>query len=313
MSADLTPYEPRDVAPTDPTGGRLVAWAQAASAAHALATSLARTAFVPQAMRDPDDATAAILMGDELGLSPLAALRSIYVVHGSPAMYARTMVALAQSHGHEVWTETSTPTKVIVCGRRRGSEHVERSEWTTERARRAGYTSNKKYESSPQEMLYAKAAAEVCRRIAADTLAGVPYSVEDLDLEPGNGPTRTVTRSTSAPTAVQRARPAAPEPDEPPLDEPAAPVEAPAEPDADAITTAQQRKMGALMREVGITERDAALQYVAETIGREVASRSELTKSEASAVIEALAAVVAPADDPTLSPEWADAHGGGAA
>lgn len=312
MSADMTTYESRDVAAvtTDPTGGRLVAWAQAASAAHALAKSLVMTAFVPQAMRDAGDATAAILMGDELGLSPIASLRSIYVVHGAPAMYARTMVALAQSHGHEVWTETSTPTKVVVCGRRRGSEHVERSEWTTERARRAGYTSNRKYESSPQEMLYAKAAAEVCRRIAADTLAGVPYSVEDLDLEPGSAPTRTVTRSVSAPTTVQRApRPVAPEPDEPPLDEPA--PEAAAEPEV--ITTAQQRKMGALMREVGITERDAALQYVAEVIGHEVASRSELTKAEASAVIDALDAVVTPpGDDPTLTQEWADAHRGGA-
>src|SRR5664279_1074795 len=140
------------IAVGDPTGGRLVAWAEAAHAANQLAKALSRTSFVPAAFKgNVNDATAAILMGDELGMSPLAALRSIYVIHGAPAMYARTMVALALSHGHTVWTEKSTDTEVVVCGQRKGSQHVERSVWTTARATKAGYTSNKKYQSNGQE------------------------------------------------------------------------------------------------------------------------------------------------------------------
>src|SRR6185312_11850529 len=101
-SADLETYM------SDPTGGRLVAWAKAAAAANQLAKALTTTTFVPKDFAgNIGDATAAILLG-ELGLSPLAALRSIYVVHGSPALYARTMVALAQSQGHAVWTEVSS-------------------------------------------------------------------------------------------------------------------------------------------------------------------------------------------------------------
>lgn len=68
---------------------------------------------------------------------------------------------------------------------------------------------------------------------------------------------------------------------------------APAGPDpepADGITSGQQKKMGALMREVGITQREHALAYVNDTIGREVTSRSELTKAEAGKVIDALEA-----------------------
>jgi hypothetical protein len=127
-------------------------------------------------------------MGDELGLSPLASLRSIYVVHGTPAMYARTMVALAQAHGHEVWTEVDTPAKVVVCGRRKGSDKVERSEWTIDRARKAGYTNNKKYDSNPQEMLYAKAASVVARKVAADVLAGVPTPWKTSNSRNPHGP-----------------------------------------------------------------------------------------------------------------------------
>ena len=209
-------YQPpqTEIAQIDPTGGRLVAWAQAASAANQLATSLARTSFVPRAFQgNPGDATAAIMLGDELGLKPLAALRSIYIISGTPAMYARTMVALVMSHGHEVWTESSTDREVVVCGRRRGSDHEERSAWTIDRARKAGYTNNKKYDSDPQAMLYAKAAGEVARKVAPDVLAGVPFSVEDLELE--EQPTAEVSRSTAR---VQRAP--KPQPPEPEFDEP---------------------------------------------------------------------------------------------
>jgi hypothetical protein len=221
---ELVQYQPAEVAQYDPTGGRLVSWADAARAAHQLAQALVKTSFVPQAFKDNvGDATAAILMGDELGFSPLASLRSLYVVHGAPALYSRSMVALAQSRGHEIWTELSTSEKVIVCGRRRGSEHVERSEWTISRATVAGYTYNKKYMTNAQEMLYAKASAEIARKVAADALAGVPYSVEDLELEDAaSGSVTTIHRD--RPKKAQR-QPVEPGPvDEPPLD--AEPTEA---------------------------------------------------------------------------------------
>lgn len=56
------------------------------------------------------------------------------------------------------------------------------------------------------------------------------------------------------------------------------------------ISKAQLGKIGALMGELGIRERDEALGYVAGVIGRAVESRNDLTKDEASRVIESLAA-----------------------
>jgi hypothetical protein len=284
-------YRPQaaEVAITDPTGGRLVAWAGAASAAHQLASSLTRTSFVPKAFQgNAGDATAAIILGDELGLSPLSALRSIYIISGTPALYARTMVALAMSKGHEVWTESSTDREVIVCGRRRGSEHIERVTWTIDRARKAGYTNNKKYDSDPQAMLWAKAAGEVARKIAPDVLAGVPHSVEDLELE--DQPTAKVTR---APRTVQRQpKPEAPEPE---FDEPAPePVKAAADV---MITDAQSKKLHALLREAGITDREVGLAYIGDVIGHEIGSSKELTKAEASKAIEQIAAEKEPTED----------------
>jgi hypothetical protein len=280
---DLYTGLPREPVQIDPTGGRLVAWAQAAGAAHQLAQSLSKTSFVPRAFQgNAGDATAAIMLGDELGLKPLAALRSIYIISGTPAMYARTMVALVMSHGHEVWTESSTDREVVVCGRRRGSEHVERSAWTIDRARKAGYTNNKKYESDPQAMLYAKAAGEVARKVAPDVLAGVPFSVEDLELEPENQPKTTVTRA-----KVQRTRPATPEPE---FDEPAAPAQEPVKATSErgdaGITDSQSKKLHALLRECGITDREAGLAYISQIIDRDIESTKELSKAEASRAID---------------------------
>ena len=59
-----------------------------------------------------------------------------------------------------------------------------------------------------------------------------------------------------------------------------------------AISKAQLGKIGALMGELKITARDDALAYVADVIGRPVQTRNELSKSEASKLIEALAAEV---------------------
>lgn len=47
----------------------------------------------------------------------------------------------------------------------------------------AGYTSNALYKKIPQQMLYAKAATEVCRKIAPHVLMGIAYSTEELRLE----------------------------------------------------------------------------------------------------------------------------------
>lgn len=269
-------------------GQNLITWAQALGSAHQIAKALCTTSFVPRHFAGkPDEAAAALMLGDELGLSPVSALRSIFVIGGTPGMYARTMVALVQSRGHEVWTETDTPTKVVVCGKRAGSDRVERSEWTIDRARRAGYTNNKKYETDPQAMLYARAASDVCRRIAADVLSGIPHSVEELETVEAEKPTRKVQRKTERPA------PAEPEFDERPASTQVTAEQVttpePALDDAEPmVTRAQLAKIGAAMSALGITDRDNALLYVSDVVGRQVASRNELTKAEASALIDAL-------------------------
>ncbi len=266
--------------PVDPTGGRLIAWADGLAAAHRIGSALCSTAFVPVAFRGkPEEAAAAILYGDEIGLTPTQALQSVHVISGRPGLYARTMVALLLSRGHEVWTVEKSDAKVTVAGKRKGSTHVHEETWTTARAQKAGYTTNKKYGTDPQAMLYARAAADVCRQVAPDALAGLDYAVEELEML--DAPTVTVTRTTSPATKAQRKPAAAPlEPDEPPLEPEATPA-------AELRSDAQMRMLWALAKESGMDE--AAFRvYIDRETGREVESTKTLTKDEARRLIDKL-------------------------
>lgn len=311
--SELTLHEPGGdvVAPTDPTGGRLVAWAKAASAAHSLAKALSQTAFVPKQFQgNAAEATAAIILGDELGLSPISALRSIYVINGQPALYARTMVALVLAHGHRIWTVEDTPQRVTVAGQRRGSEHVEKVTWTLDRATKAGYTSNRKYASDPVSMLWARAAGDVARRIAPDVLAGVPATVEEIELDTPS--TTTVVRAgDEKPRTVSRRKPEpAPEPEEPPLEEePQELAPQPGKPPEDPITPAQQRALHATLRDAGAGDREAGLDVISSILGRRVESTKTLSRDEASQVIDALKQPEPEADEPELWPAMAEPGG----
>lgn len=59
-------------------------------------------------------------------------------------------------------------------------------------------------------------------------------------------------------------------------------------PEVEMVTDPQRRRLGAEFRQAGVTERAARLAFVARVIGREVPTSNELTKVEASKVIQAL-------------------------
>ena len=167
-------------APT-PTPPSLAEWVTQAREVATVAEMLCRTSFVPKAfMGKPAECAAAILAGQEMGMSPMASLRAVDVIEGKPGMSALGLRALVQSRGHDIWVHESTATRAIVKGRRKGSDKVETSTWTLERAKTFGLLGKKNWREQPTSMLLARATAECARLIAADALLGMPYSTEEL-------------------------------------------------------------------------------------------------------------------------------------
>lgn len=280
----------------------LVQWAYEARQAAQIAQSLARTSFVPASLRGkPEDITAAILAGQELGLQPMATLRSMDVIQGTPALRAHAMRGLVQSHGHSVQVVESTPERCLMRGRRKGEEEWQQVEWTMKRAADLGLTGKAEWKKQPQTMLVARATGEICRLVASDVLYAMPYAAEELDAEGGS-----VERVT---TEEILARPA-------PAVEAAPPVAERPPSDQRQISKPQLAKMGALMTQAGLAGRDAALAYVNETLGRTgdnlIASRSDLNRSEAGRIIDALEAELSAATQGDAEPfegEPSDASG----
>ena len=274
----------------------LLEWSQELDAAGRIAGVLCSTEFVPKGLRGSVEATAAaILTGRELGLSPMNSLANIFVVQGRPAMYARSMVALVLSHGHEIERTAATEQAVTVRARRKGSQNWQTFEWTMARAQKAGYTSNALYGKDPIAMLTAKAQTEACRTMFADVLSGMAAtSVEEIELN--DAPAVEPPQSGAAPTVEKRTvkrkpRAKAPEPSVPDLPETPAPEpeedDEPAEAgDAPVMSDrAQWVQAGQLMTDLGIEDKaDKAQEMRAwatgQGIARDLPSMAALTRDE---------------------------------
>lgn len=180
------------------------AQAQSMQAAWSIAEMMCSTSLVPKSYQNkPAEGTAAIMYGAELGLNPIQSLQQVMVINGKPSIEARTMVALLKMRGYRFTTDESSPQRVTVTGTSPNGE-VETSTWTFERAQKAGFTRNKLYNSIPEQMLYAKAATEVCRRLAPDVLLGISYSTEEMQLGFGESePVKATAERVDAPTPTQ--------------------------------------------------------------------------------------------------------------
>lgn len=182
MTEIAIPDGPAELALPSLESSPLMLWAAEAHQAAQIAVKLAQTSFVPASLRGkPADITAAILAGQELGLQPMATLRSMDVIQGTPALRAHAMRGLVQSRGHKVELVEASPTKVVMRGKRKGERAWQTVEWTIQRAAQLGLTGKDQWKKQPQTMLIARATGEICRLIAADVLYAMPYAAEELD------------------------------------------------------------------------------------------------------------------------------------
>lgn len=274
----------------------LADWAADLNAAHKIATAICATAFVPQHFRNkPDEGAAAILRGQSLGLDPMQSLAAFYVVNGNVGMAAETMVALLISHGHSVWTEDSSDEAVTVAGHRRGSERVQKVTITIDQAKRAGWaTGQNNYSKTPSDMLYARAATRLCRRVAPDSLRGIPSIEDAADLPPIEATATVGARpvtiaSLTAPAAVRSAEPVSAQP----ATEPDGWVE----PGEQKLSGPQSKKLHTLLGLTGRSVREVGLDYLSGLLGRDITTSKDLTRREANVAIDDLEAQIAAAEE----------------
>jgi hypothetical protein len=273
-------------------------WVEVLGAVGDLASKISTTAFVPDEMRGNQAAVAAaILTGRELGVGPMTSLQHIHVIKGKPGLSAQLMRSLILSAGHELRYGDTSDTRCVVEGRRRGETEWTKVTFTADQAKRAKINLG----DYPEDKLVARATSRLARRLFADAIGGLAYTVEELEdadqgqatasAAPSTRTARRATRQAEPAPQVEQAAPVAAPPvgDQPPLDD-----EPPTAPDT--ITKPQSQKLHALFNECAWTEREDRLRASSAIIGRPLTTSNELTVAEASSIIEVLTACVASPD-----------------
>lgn len=141
-----------------------------------LAQRLAESNLIPATMRKKmPDVLVTILAGQELGMTPMASLRSFHVVEGKPILSADGTVALVLGSGKADYFDRveESDTSVTYETRRRGSQVPRRCTWTIDMAKAAGlYPAKDNWRLYKRQMLAARCKVELGRDVYPDVLAG---------------------------------------------------------------------------------------------------------------------------------------------
>ncbi len=165
----------------------------------AYANALSKAQLLPETFRGkPADVLVAMDWGESLGLTPMQAMQSIYVVHGRPGLSSQAKQALASKAGHRIRVSGDDKAATARLWRADDPEYPYEATWTMAMANRAGLTGKKgtTWEAYPHVMLRRRAVSDVVEQACPELLLGL--STADLDGDwpddPTLPPTVTVTR-----------------------------------------------------------------------------------------------------------------------
>lgn len=146
-----------------------------------LAGHLAKSGVLGKAMT-PEVAFAIMMVGSELGITPMTALRSIYLVEGRPYMASSLLQALVLRSGQAEYFDVkeSTAATCTVITMRKGSNVERSSTWDLDRARKAGLTNKSNWQTYPTQMLRHRAIGELSNDVYPDVCFNIG-TVDELD------------------------------------------------------------------------------------------------------------------------------------
>lgn len=122
-----------------------------------------------------------LMVGKELGLSPIAAMRGVFMTPGGAIGYSSNLIASAikksRRYDYRVITNTAEECTVAFF---EGGDQVGESTWTMDDAKRAGLATKDNWKTYPAAMLFARALSAGSRMFAPDLFDGPAYTPEEL-------------------------------------------------------------------------------------------------------------------------------------
>ena len=134
-----------------------------------------------------EQAITQVMMGAELGLSPVASLTGIHVVQGRPEVGAHLIAGAIARHPHyDYQVVEHTPERCVIEFYRDGEERGQNS-FSMEDAKRAGLATKGVWRSHPKAMLFARAISQGYRYHCPDVFSCPVYVDGEI-----SGPARTI-------------------------------------------------------------------------------------------------------------------------
>ncbi len=135
----------------------------------------------PKAMwGKPEAVMTAIIMGKELGMSPMQSIQRVHVFDGRVVLAAETILGLVRRAGHSVTFDKRTAEECVVVGKRRDGDSLTVT-FSMADATKAGLTKKDVWTKYPRQMLSARAATELARALFSDCIGWAVYAPEDFD------------------------------------------------------------------------------------------------------------------------------------
>lgn len=146
----------------------------------ALGKVLAGSGYFKDAVRQ-SQAIAKVLAGREIGIPPVAAVRSIHIVEGKVELSATLIAALIRRHAHYDYRVLAMSDEAVEVEIVRDGAPVGRSRFTLEDARRAGLVKERgAWQKYPRNMLFARAISNAARWFAPDVFSGEVYAEGEI-------------------------------------------------------------------------------------------------------------------------------------
>jgi hypothetical protein len=157
-------------------------------AALRFAEALVRSSVCPQHLRGkPIDAAMIILWGAEAGIGPLQSVYGINVIQGNPDASPELMRALIARAGHKLEVPRLDDRGCEMRLTRADTGAVMEVAFTEEDAKRAGLLGKGQWKSYPKAMYLARCTSMLGRAGAADAIAGLSYTHEEVTSFAGDG------------------------------------------------------------------------------------------------------------------------------
>lgn len=149
----------------------------------AMGNAAFKSGLLPKSIQTPEAAAIIMLRGYELGLPPMVALDSLYVVNNKIGISADMLLAgIREAHPKaEIIIKKSDSKECVIMARRPEQKDLTEFKYTIEEAKEAQLLVKDNWRKHPADMLFARCVTRMKRRLFPEVMKGLSHTPEELE------------------------------------------------------------------------------------------------------------------------------------